>query len=207
MQKADCLMSALLTQLRLFCLCSSWLTETHFAVECCCPLVPSWHCLLGLLHEKKTKKKSTSSPSASLITCANYSTHLLKSRRSGCSQTLIQAIIWCAQVAVSVLQPSSEVALQDYEAWLAGCILVKPRAPDIQAYPNAFQSGHTVFDVQVDFSNVGDVIVGILQNLDRAQKMVDRTTAMLKKHATPAQFAVDLDELLEMSIKESMGLE
>ena len=111
------------------------------------------------------------------------------------------------QIVVSVLQPTSEVSLQDYEAWLAGCILIKPRAQDIQAYPNAFQSGYTVFDVHVDFSNVGDVVLGILQHLDKAQMMVDRTTAMLRKHADPAQFAVDLDELLEMSVKESMGLE
>ena len=106
-----------------------------------------------------------------------------------------------------MLQPSSEVSLQDYEAWLAGCVLIKPRSADIQAYPNTFQPGYTVFDVNVDFSNVGDIIVSVLQNLENAQRMVDRTTALLKKHASPAQFAVDLDELLEMSIKESMGLE
>lgn len=109
-------------------------------------------------------------------------------------------------MVVSVLQPSSEVSLQDYEAWLAGCILVKPRAQDIQAYPNAFQSGYTVYDVSVDFSNVGDIVVNILQNLDKAQAMVNRTLAMLRKHANPAQFAVDLDEVLELSIKESMSL-
>lgn len=112
-----------------------------------------------------------------------------------------------AKVVVSVLQPISEVSLQDYEAWLAGCALVKPRAQDIQAYPNAFQSGYTVHDVSVDFSNLGDVVVGILQNLVAAQKMVDRVTAMLKKHGKPAQFAMDLDELLELSVKESMSLE
>ncbi|DBA75125.1 TPA: hypothetical protein ACH3X1_010447 [Trebouxia sp. C0004] len=112
-----------------------------------------------------------------------------------------------AKVVVSVLQPISEVSLQDYEAWLAGCALVKPRAQDIQAYPNAFQSGYTVHDVSVDFSNLSDVVVGILQNLEPAQKMVDRVTAMLKKHGNPAQFAMDLDELLELSVKESMSLE
>jgi len=37
--------------------------------------------------------------------------------------------------------------------------------------------------------------------------MVDRVTAMLKKHGNPAQFAMDLDELLELSVKESMSLE
>ncbi|KAL3133787.1 hypothetical protein ABBQ32_008267 [Trebouxia sp. C0010 RCD-2024] len=111
-----------------------------------------------------------------------------------------------AKVVVSVLQPSSEVSLQDYEAWLAGCILVKPRAKDILAYPNAFQSGYTVYDVNVDFSNVADVVIGILQDLEKAQSMVDRTTAMLRKHARLAQFAVDLDEILEMSIKESISL-
>lgn len=106
-----------------------------------------------------------------------------------------------------MLQPSSEVSLQDYEAWMAGCVLVKPRAQDIQAYPNVFQSGYTVYDVSVDFSNLGDVVTGILQNLDKAQVMVDRVNKMLKKHANPAQFAVDLDELLELSVKESMRLE
>lgn len=115
-------------------------------------------------------------------------------------------MVCCLQVVVSVLQPSSEVSLQDYEAWLAGCILVKPRAKDILAYPNAFQSGYTVYDVNVDFSNVADVVIGILQDLEKAQSMVDRTTAMLRKHARLAQFAVDLDEILEMSIKESISL-
>ena len=111
------------------------------------------------------------------------------------------------QVVVSVLQPSNEVSLQDYEAMMAGCAVVKPRAQDIQAYPNVFQSGYTVYDVSVDFSNLGDVVTSVLQNLDGAQKMVDRANAMLKKHANPAQFAVDLDELLELSVKESMSLE
>lgn len=122
-------------------------------------------------------------------------------------QVLKDKLLCCLQVVVSVLQPISEVSLQDYEAWLAGCALVKPRAQDIQAYPNAFQSGYTVHDVSVDFSNLGDVVVGILQNLEAAQKMVDRVTAMLKKHGKPAQFAMDLDELLELSVKESMSLE
>ena len=122
-------------------------------------------------------------------------------------QVLKDKLLCCLQVVVSVLQPISEVSLQDYEAWFAGCALVKPRAQDIQAYPNAFQSGYTVHDVSVDFSNVGDVVVGILQNLEAAQKMVDRVTAMLKKHGNPAQFAMDLDELLELSVKESMSLE
>ena len=115
-------------------------------------------------------------------------------------------MLCCLQVVVSVLQPGSEVSLQDYEAWLAGCVLVKPRAKDILAYPNAFQSGYTVYDVNVDFSNVAEIVVGILQNLDQAQAMVDRTTARIRKHAHPGQFAMDLDEVLEMSIKESMSL-
>lgn len=123
------------------------------------------------------------------------------------SQSVCDCYMCCFQVVVSVLQPSSEVSLQDYEAWMAGCVLVKPRAQDIQAYPNVFQSGHTVYDVTVDFSNLGDVVLSILQNLDQAQKMVNRVGIMLKKHADPAQFAVDLDELLEMAVKESMRLE
>ena len=126
---------------------------------------------------------------------------------TGIRQVTKDKLLCYLQVVVSVLQPTSEVSLQDYEAWLAGCALVKPRAQDIQAYPNAFQSGYTVHDVSIDFSNLGDVVFGILQNLEAAQKMVDRVTAMLKKHGNPAQFAMDLDELLELSVKESMSLE
>ena len=106
-----------------------------------------------------------------------------------------------------MIQPTSEVSLQDYEAWLAGCVLVKPRTQDIQAYPHLFQAGYTVYDVNVDFSNLGQVIQRALNSLDKAQGMVDRVTAMLRKHSDVAQFALDLDELLELSIKESMKLE
>ena len=110
------------------------------------------------------------------------------------------------KVVVSLLQPSGEVAMQDYEAWLAGCVLVKPRANDIEAYPNLFIPGKTVYDVATDFSNLNEVVSGILANLEPAQRMVRRVHDLLAKYSQPERFAADLDEVLETSVRWSMQL-
>lgn len=111
------------------------------------------------------------------------------------------------KVVVSLLQPDGEVSTQDYEAWLAGCVLVKPRANDIEAYPNLFIPGKTVYDVNTDFSNLQDVVNGVLGNLEPAQRMVGRVHDMLRKHSQPERFATDLDELLETAIRDSMQMD
>lgn len=111
------------------------------------------------------------------------------------------------KVVVSLLQPEGEVAMQDYEAWLAGCVLVKPRANDIEAYPNLFVPGKTVYDVATDFSNLNEVVSGILANLEPAQRMVRRVHDILSKYSQPERFAADIDEMLETSVRESMHLD
>ena len=111
------------------------------------------------------------------------------------------------KVVVSLLQPDGEVSTQDYEAWLAGCVLVKPRANDIEAYPNLFVPGKTVYDVATDFSDLNQVVSGILANLEPAQRMVRRVHEMLAKYSQPERFAADLDEVLEASVRESMELD
>lgn len=111
------------------------------------------------------------------------------------------------KIVVSLLQPEGEVAMQDYEAWLAGCVLVKPRANDIEAYPNLFVPGKTVYDVATDFSNLNEVVSGILANLEPAQRMVRRVHDTLSKYSQPERFAADIDEMLETSVRESMHLD
>lgn len=89
-----------------------------------------------------------------------------------------------------------EFSLKDYEIMMAGCVVVKPQAADYVSYPNFYVPGETVFSVNANFSDLGTVLLDILQNLGHAQKMVTRTHELLQQYSRPEQFARDFDSFM-----------
>lgn len=85
---------------------------------------------------------------------------------------------------------------KDFEAIMAGCLLVKPGADSYIMYPNLHQAGVTIINVKPDFSDMGTQVLALLQDLPSAQKIADAGMEALRQGAAPARFAEDLSVLL-----------
>ncbi|KAK9814824.1 hypothetical protein WJX72_012074 [[Myrmecia] bisecta] len=94
-----------------------------------------------------------------------------------------------------------EYALRDYEGWLSGAVVIKPRSDHLLAYPDLYKPLNTVYSVNVNFTDLRQTVMHILDNLDEAQKVVQRAQDMLRKYADPGQFARDFDKLLRQTLQ------
>mmetsp|Transcript_25085 Transcript_25085/g.65087 ORF Transcript_25085/g.65087 Transcript_25085/m.65087 type:complete len:648 (+) Transcript_25085:383-2326(+) len=88
-----------------------------------------------------------------------------------------------------------EFSGKDYEAMLAGALLVKPLARKLKAYPNIYSSRYAL-DVEVDFSNLEEAVMPYLESITLARTRIENTLNILQRYSTTDQFADDLEELL-----------
>lgn len=87
-----------------------------------------------------------------------------------------------------------EFAYRDYEAILAGCIMVKPNTDFVRTFePDLYQSGKYYVSCQPDFANLQDVISDIVTNYSRYREMTMNARRELiranSKEAVIAYFA------------------
>jgi len=89
-----------------------------------------------------------------------------------------------------------EFANKDYEAILSGCVLVKPLAHQLTAFPNIYKPGVSAVDVKGDFSDLEHKLLPLLGALPKAQRIADTALQKLRKFADPAVPAEHLSHLL-----------
>eukprot|EP00191_Tetraselmis_sp_GSL018_P012542 CAMPEP_0177598062 /NCGR_PEP_ID=MMETSP0419_2-20121207/12104_1 /TAXON_ID=582737 /ORGANISM="Tetraselmis sp., Strain GSL018" /LENGTH=540 /DNA_ID=CAMNT_0019090393 /DNA_START=280 /DNA_END=1903 /DNA_ORIENTATION=+ len=90
-----------------------------------------------------------------------------------------------------------EFANKDYEAVLSGCVLVKPLAHQLTAFPNIYKPGVSAVSVAGDFSDLGRVVLPLLKSLPKAQAIADSALGQLRKFSHPGILAEHLSMLLD----------
>lgn len=90
-----------------------------------------------------------------------------------------------------------EFANKDYEAILSGCVLVKPLAHQLTAFPNIYKPGVSAVDVKGDFSDLERAVLPLLKALPKAQTIADNALQKLRKFSNPAVPAEHLSRLLQ----------
>jgi len=93
-----------------------------------------------------------------------------------------------------------EFANKDYEAILCGCILVKPLAHQLTAFPNIYKPGVSAVDVKGDFSNLDQVLSPLLASLPRAQAIADHALSQLRKFSDPKLVAEHVSAMLHDAV-------
>ncbi len=99
-----------------------------------------------------------------------------------------------------------EFSGKDYEIIMAGALMIKPMAIDLEAYPNIYSSKVTV-STRIDFSDLESKAMHFLKNeqgLQEAQKMVDRGRVLLREYGKPERLARDADALLSRIILQNL---
>eukprot|EP00192_Tetraselmis_astigmatica_P008825 CAMPEP_0117660102 /NCGR_PEP_ID=MMETSP0804-20121206/6787_1 /TAXON_ID=1074897 /ORGANISM="Tetraselmis astigmatica, Strain CCMP880" /LENGTH=650 /DNA_ID=CAMNT_0005466805 /DNA_START=520 /DNA_END=2472 /DNA_ORIENTATION=- len=87
-----------------------------------------------------------------------------------------------------------EFSGKDYEAILSGCLLVKPEAQRLQAYPNIYGSEYSI-SVRADFSDLEAVVMPYLTRPLKARVHVARALSLIQHHTdTLDTWADDLDK-------------
>jgi len=103
-----------------------------------------------------------------------------------------------------------EFSGKDYEAMLTGCLLVKPWAHKLRAYPNIYGAEYSL-DVDLDFSNLESVMMPYFKDAMEngeyamATERAYAQIALLKKHAETSQFAADLDAAMLPLVSRSVA--
>jgi hypothetical protein len=104
-----------------------------------------------------------------------------------------------------------EYSYRDYEAILAGAVLVKPDSDHIATFaPDIYQAGKYYAPCAADFSNLYDVVRSIMSNRARAIEMAQRARADLLAANRPEQiaeyFVALFREALETPTRERISL-
>ena len=93
-----------------------------------------------------------------------------------------------------------EFSGKDYEAILAGALLVKPLAHKIEAYPNIYRNDITL-ETQANFSDLEKVVMPFLNSASHLEKKGQHMSflgqRLLERHNNMKRFAHDFDEVLE----------
>lgn len=71
-----------------------------------------------------------------------------------------------------------ECSLKDYESTLNGCLLIKP-CDWLKSYPDIYQNS---IKVKTDWSDLENVILETLDNIENKQKLVDNNYKLFKKY-------------------------
>lgn len=91
---------------------------------------------------------------------------------------------YCAELLASraCLSPfgHGEVCFRDFEAVLAGCLLVKPDMSHLETKPDVYRDGVTCAEVRWDWSDLEQVVGPLLDDLDRAARIVAAARAALE---------------------------
>jgi hypothetical protein len=97
-----------------------------------------------------------------------------------------------------------EFSGKDYEAILAGALLVKPKANYLRAYPNIYDAKYTV-STHADFHDLEKKVMPFLESasgLAKGQAMVDAGREILLEYSSTEHFAGDIDKLLRILLNK-----
>jgi hypothetical protein len=89
-----------------------------------------------------------------------------------------------------------ELAYRDYEAFYAGCVLIKPDTSFVRTWPNVLENGITYFPCKPDWSDLKDVIETVRSKWDSLVDMRMSNRQTLLDHWSGQRFADYLAPLL-----------
>jgi len=73
-----------------------------------------------------------------------------------------------------------EICYRDFEAIIAGCVLIKPDMDHIDSYPNVYIKNETYVDLQWDLENMREKVEKVIDNYDDYKDMVRQTQKIYK---------------------------
>jgi hypothetical protein len=85
-----------------------------------------------------------------------------------------------------------EFSHKDFETTLLGCVLVKPGGAGIVNYPNIYEDGVTCVCCRLDYTDLEDKIMGLLQNPQRMLQMQQNTRERFESFTQPGNQVADL---------------
>ena len=93
-----------------------------------------------------------------------------------------------------------EFSGKDYEAILAGAIVVKPLASKIESFPNIYEPPYVV-EAKVDFSDLEEKVMPLLLDPEKlrtqGQRIVERAQQHLRRYGDMERFSQKLDHVFE----------
>lgn len=101
-----------------------------------------------------------------------------------------------------------EYAYRDYESILAGCVLVKPLTDYIETFaPDIYQSGKYYISCKPDFSDLPEVIEGIMSNREPAIERARRAREDMLEANSPDRIYAYYSSLFRQALGEKFSQE
>lgn len=124
----------------------------------------------------------------------------LRIRREG----LLARRAYLAELRDTILAPSpfgfGELCYRDFEAFAAGCLVLKPSMDHLVTYPDYFVPGETIVAHSWDMEEVEDLIRGVFADLDHHEAIAREGQRRFMASLSPdggEAFAVHLDGILQ----------
>lgn len=94
-----------------------------------------------------------------------------------------------------------EICWRDFEAWLSGCVVLKPDMNHLETWPNYYRPGKTYVPFRWDFSDFYDTVVNLLNNPEVAMALaVAAQTNYLSSLEDGTAFAMHLKAIAKQAL-------
>lgn len=102
----------------------------------------------------------------------------------------------------AVLSPFGwgEACYRDYEAWILGCVLIKPECDYVLGWPDVYRANETYLPCRFDLANVPELVERVRVDWKLLRPMRERCRKMAEAAADPVRIAARLKEIMEAVI-------
>lgn len=102
----------------------------------------------------------------------------------------------------AVLSPFGwgEACYRDYEAWILGCVLIKPECDYVLGWPDMYRANETYLPCRFDLANVPELVERVRVDWKLLRPMRERCRKMAEDAAEPRRIAARLKEIMEAVI-------
>lgn len=91
-----------------------------------------------------------------------------------------------------------EACHRDYEAWILGCVLIKPECDYALGWPRCYVAGETYLPCRADFADLPEIVARVHRDWKHLEPMRRRCRVMAEEAASPTAIAARLKHLLEI---------
>lgn len=90
-----------------------------------------------------------------------------------------------------------EMCYRDFEAAMMGCVVIKPKCDFVLNYSNFYRSYDNTLPCKMDFSDVPEIVDGVIKNWGDYQWMMEKAHGRLKGEFSAASYAKRLADWLK----------